>query len=79
MNMQKIDNSSNIVSAGYDPASQKMHVEFKSGQTYEYEEIAPDEWAKFEETFSDPDASTGAHFGKNFRGRGGRKLEEAVV
>lgn len=74
MNMQSVQGSSNIKSAGFEPATGKMHVEFKSGLAYEYEDVKPDEWAAFEGTF-DQGESTGSHFAQNFRHRKGTKLE----
>lgn len=60
--------SGNIVSAGYDPQEQKMHVEFKGGKVYEYDAVPPEKWAAFEETFDDAGTSTGSHFHKAFKG-----------
>lgn len=35
MEMTKV-NSSHMRAVGYDPATRKMHIEFRNGQTYEY-------------------------------------------
>lgn len=59
--------SGNIVSAGYDPQGQKMHVEFSGGGLYEYEKVSPEQWTSFEATFDNEDTSTGSYFHSNFR------------
>jgi len=33
--------SSNLVSAGYDPDSERLEIEFKSGAIYEYYNVPP--------------------------------------
>jgi hypothetical protein len=67
MDRQTIENSSNILSAGYDPATQTMHVEFKSGAVYEYPGVDNAKWTTFQSTFDDQEQSTGGHFGRTFR------------
>lgn len=39
--------SSNLHSIGYDPATQKMNVKFKSGGHYEYSDVPPEAHAAF--------------------------------
>lgn len=66
--------SGNIVSAGHDPETNTMEIEFKSGAIYEYPGIAETEYKPFAATFSDKDVSTGSYFAKNFRSRKANKL-----
>lgn len=33
--------SSNLKSVGYDPATKRLHVEFKNGVTWEYDDVPP--------------------------------------
>jgi len=35
--------SSNIATVGYDPATRTMEVTFKSGSTYAYENVSPEQ------------------------------------
>lgn len=37
--MTKIEGSSNVASAGYDPDTRELHVTFHSGATYVYEGV----------------------------------------
>lgn len=60
MQRQKVK-SSNIVSVGYDNASQAMHVEFPSG-VYEYKDVDPDSAWAFRNA-----KSLGSHFAANIR------------
>lgn len=48
--MTEVD-SSVIGAHGYNPESQKMHVKFKTGDTWEYYGVSPEKYAAF----------TGAH------------------
>lgn len=54
--------SSNVATIGYDKPTRKMQVKFKSGATYEYENVPPEVHAKF---LNAP--SPGAHFAKHVR------------
>lgn len=40
--------SSNIMSAGYDPASETMEIEFKDGAVYQYYNVSEHLYAQFE-------------------------------
>lgn len=57
-----IPHSSSIASVGYDAASQRLHVEFTSGKTYEYSGVTPEE---HEQLVGAP--SVGQHFSKHLR------------
>ena len=61
-------NPGNIVAAGYDEKSQKMHVEF-SASVYEYPDTEKFAWDNFHATFADKDVDTGSYFRKCFRGK----------
>lgn len=57
--------SSNIVSMGYDPASQTMEIEFKgkdANKVYRYSGVPAETFAKFETA-----ESVGAHFAREIR------------
>lgn len=68
INMEPVE-SSNIKAIGYDPDSQTLHVEFKSGGKYEYSDVSAEEHQKF---IGAP--SVGSHFAKHIRAKGGTKL-----
>ncbi|EOD8991803.1 KTSC domain-containing protein [Klebsiella variicola] len=40
--------SSNIMSAGYDPASETMEIEFKDGAVYQYYNVSEHLYSQFE-------------------------------
>ncbi len=62
--------SSSINAIGYDPETQALHVEFSSGQRYEYPGITPE---THQTLLNAP--SVGAHFSKHIRpNHSGRKL-----
>jgi hypothetical protein len=42
MDMQTIDNSTNIQAIGYDPAERRLRVVFKNSGTYDYEDVPPE-------------------------------------
>lgn len=44
---RQLINSSNIVSAGYDPASQILEVEFKNGIVWQYTHFPENMWYEF--------------------------------
>jgi hypothetical protein len=44
MDMQPVS-SSNIAAVGYDETTSTLAVEFKTGKTYEYSEVPPEEFA----------------------------------
>lgn len=71
-------NPGNIVAAGYDEQSKKMHVEF-SASVYAYPETPKTEWEKFHATFADKDVDTGAYFRKNFRGKKFVRVNQPVA
>lgn len=58
---QKVE-SSQIAEIGYDPASQKLEIKFRSGGVYVYDGVPPEEY----EALLAAD-SKGSHFGKNIR------------
>ena len=39
--------SSNIISAGYDPATQTLEIEFKNGVVWQYANFPEDMWHEF--------------------------------
>lgn len=39
MNMNKVENSSNVVEWGYDPVTKEMRIRFKQGTLYTYPEV----------------------------------------
>lgn len=56
--------SSNIAAVGYDPAARTLTVQFKSGETWDYHDVAPhhhDEMTK-------PQVSVGKYFHARIRG-----------
>lgn len=55
MNMEKVV-SSNVHSVGHDPATNNLHIQFKSGETYVYHGVSPE---KHQALISAP--SIGAH------------------
>ncbi len=61
MHMQSVQ-SSNIKSVGHDPSTQKLRIEFKSGQTHEYDGISTDQHREL--LRSD---SIGKHFNSNIK------------
>lgn len=54
--------SSHFAAVGYDPAARKMHIEFKNGAVYEYENVPE----HFHATMMDAN-SHGAFFHKNVK------------
>ncbi len=73
------ENRGNLSSAGYDEASQKMHVEFSAGSVYEYATVTATEWDGLKATFADKETDSGSYFRKNFRGRKYRKLPQPIA
>ncbi|MBY0436905.1 MAG: KTSC domain-containing protein [Burkholderiales bacterium] len=57
-------NSSQIASHGYDPATQTLEVEFKTGAVYQYDFVSQE----VADGFSNCE-SVGAHFGAHVRGK----------
>lgn len=45
MRRLKVPDSTNIESIAYDIAQRLMQVEFKNGDTYEYQHVEPIDWA----------------------------------
>jgi len=71
--------STNIQSAGYNSTTKTMIIEFKSGQTYWYNDIKPEDFREFEKTFNDADQSTGKFFRAYFlSSKNYGKLQEAI-
>ncbi len=62
MDMQNVD-SSNVESVGYDRDTQELHVRFKNGSLYKYENVPPD--AHEELMAAD---SVGKHLAENIKG-----------
>jgi hypothetical protein len=66
--MLKVE-SSNIDAIGYDPDLKRLSVRFKSGRTYQYENVGEDDYQNLLNA-----SSTGKHFNdhikNNFRVRG---------
>jgi hypothetical protein len=60
-------NSSAIRSAGYDPATKTMEVEFHSGGTYEWPNVAPEHFYGLINS-----TSAGQHFHKQIAPRYGK-------
>lgn len=56
--------SSNIKAIGYDAAKRHLHVQFKSGGHYRYEDVAPHIHADFMAA-----DSKGSHFASNLAGK----------
>jgi hypothetical protein len=67
MMMQPVE-SSNVAAVGYDPQTKEMAVRFKSGSTYVYSGVSPEE----HEALLSAD-SVGRHFNAQFRSRVARK------
>lgn len=40
--IRAIENSSNVVAAGYDPETETLRVEFKGGSEYDYHGVPPE-------------------------------------
>jgi hypothetical protein len=68
MNRKDIE-SSNIKSLGYDPETETLEVEFKSGQVYQYEGISGD----LHRNMINAD-SVGSFFHSNIKGFKSKKL-----
>lgn len=64
MNMQQIDNSSNVKAIGYDPESKTLRVEFLSGGTYDYAGVPQSEFNALESA-----GSVGGYLAKNIKGK----------
>jgi len=62
MNLEKVK-SSNIAAIGYDPGGKKLRVQFKTGKTYEYEDVSLGRWDDFRNS-----ESKGKHFQQFIRG-----------
>ncbi len=56
--------SSNIASIGHDPATDTLHVEFRSGATWAYDGVDADRHAELLNA-----DSVGSHFAKHIRGK----------
>jgi hypothetical protein len=54
--------SSNLKAVGYDPATRIMRVVFRSGKTYDYGDVTPEDHELFINS-----KSKGAHFSKHIR------------
>lgn len=63
MTMQPV-NSSNIAAIGYDPETQTLAIEFRSGGTYEYYDVPEQVFQGLRSA-----ASHGQYFQNNIRGR----------
>ena len=63
--------SSQIAATGHDPAINKMHVQFKGGSTYSYDNVT----AKQHEDLRNA-VSIGKHFGKHFKSNSAHKYNK---
>ena len=63
--------SSQIDAIGYDPATNKMHIRFKGGSTYSYDNVT----AKQHQDLRDA-TSVGKHFGKHFKSNSAHKYNK---
>lgn len=72
-------NGGNITTAGYDPKSKAMHIEFSKGNVYEYPGTEQKDWDAFAKTFADKDVVTGNYFRKEFRGRKYVRVSDAAT
>jgi hypothetical protein len=54
--------SSQLAAIGYDPETQTLAIEFKSGGRYHYANFSPEDWAKLESA-----ESVGSHFYRNIK------------
>lgn len=70
MQMKATPYSSTIVSHGYDPETQTMRVQFKSGGTYEYDGVSKEDYEAFGNA-SSPGGHLHAHIKPKY---GARKL-----
>lgn len=57
MQMQHVENSSSVVAHGYDASARRMRLTFKSGGSYDYEDVPPEVYAELAGA-----KSIGAHF-----------------
>jgi len=64
--------STNLISAGYDEASQTARIKFKNGE-YEYPNFSPELWKDFSATFQ-AEESTGKFFAAKIRPMTYKKL-----
>lgn len=64
-----IENSSNLLSQGYDPETKTLQVEFADGKVGEYSDFPPEVYAEFQTACSDPDKSAGKFFHAHIRNR----------
>lgn len=62
MNRLKIEGSSNIAEAGYDPEEMSMEIKFHNGDLYRYHPITLTGWKAFNNS-----DSKGSFFAKNIR------------
>lgn len=66
MDRIKVENSSNIESVGYDPQTEQMDVEFKSGQVYWHKGVTAEDFAPIQDAL-DGVGSVGGTYARNFR------------
>lgn len=69
-----IDGSSNVTGIGYDPTTQTLAVRFKSGKTYNYQDVPPQVHKDF---MAAP--SKGSFFATNVKGKFGTPSTEAAA
>lgn len=62
MTLQPIAGSSNIKAIGYDPSTRKLHVQFHSSGTYEFDDVPPEKHAALVSA-----QSVGKHFQTHIR------------
>lgn len=62
MERSPVKNSSNILSVGHDPLTNKMHVEFRNKKVFEYDDVNAEQHANMMKA-----DSIGSHFSKHIR------------
>ena len=63
MRMESVEGSSNVDQVGYDPESKVLRVKFKSGGTYDCQDMSSEE----HHAFMSAD-SKGGHFARHIKG-----------
>lgn len=63
-----VSNSSTVTGRGYDPNTQTLAVEFKSGAVYHYNNVPPETANDFAIAADAADISTGVWLGQNIKG-----------
>lgn len=61
--MTPVPNSSTIVGVGYEPEHKRLRVKFKSGGTYQFDGVSPEDHSKLITA-----ESVGKHFHRHIKG-----------